>query len=96
MSIPRKYKSFADVKTGDVVYIAWFVGRDDGGREPYAPKLVVHGTDMLGNVAVRDALHPDRTWYDGGHEWMPSWLALYATREDAIAALERAASRGEV
>jgi len=96
MSIPRKYKSFSDVKTGDVVYIAWFIASENGGREPYAPKLVVHGTDMLGNVAVRDARHTDRTWYDGGCEWTPLWLALYATREDAIAALEHAASHGEV
>ena len=90
----RKYASFSDVQVGDEVYIAWFEADGENGRRAVAPKLVVHGTDFQGGVAVRDARTPGEPWYAGGHEWTPSWTALFASAEDAIAHLNLAASRG--
>lgn len=93
--VKPKYNAASEVRRGDIVFVAWFIGNGLGVRAPIAPKLVVHDIDEFGNVTVRDALTPDKSWWLNG-EWTPSWYALYATRADAIAALENAASHGYV
>lgn len=85
--VKTKYNAASEVKRGDIVYIAWYIDDGIGGRTLIAPKLVVHDIDELGDVTVRDALTPDKSWWLNG-EWTPSWYALYATRDDAIAAVK--------
>lgn len=89
----RKYKTKSEVKIGDLVYMARFVGDGKGGREACSIELVVHAVDDAGNVIVRNAHRPDEPFYANG-EWMPCWNALAASDEDAIANLNEAASHG--